>query len=96
MVDASKKAKNVFFTNEKFALGSEAKEGLSLTSKPQYRVEFNLNQAPAGYGGLTEANRAEFTLREGAQPIKAERIVALDDAELLNETSRHTPPKLDK
>ena len=96
VVDASGKAKNVFFTNEKFALGSEAKEGLSLTNKPQYRVEFNLNQAPAGYGGLTEAKRAEFTLREGAQPIKAERIVPLDDAELLNETSRHTPPKLDK
>ena len=96
IVDASGKAKNVFFTNEKFALGSEAKEGLSLTNKPQYRVEFSLNQAPAGYGGLTEAKRAEFTLREAAQPIKVERIVPLDDAELLNETSRHTPLKLDK
>jgi hypothetical protein len=95
-VDACQKAKNVFFTNEKFTLGAEAKRGLSLTVKPEYRVEFKLGQAPAGYGSLTDAGRAEFTLRAGSQPIPMDRMVRLDDAELFDETSRHTPPKLDK
>lgn len=69
-----------------------------MTNKPAYRVEFNLSQAPAGYGGLTEAGRAEFTLREGAGPIQADRIVSLRDASPLelNLGSKEFPPKLDR
>ena len=87
--------KVVFFTNEKFTLGVEAKEGLSMTNKPAYRVEFDLSRAPAGYGGLTEARHAEFTLREGFEPIQANKIVRLTDAPLeLELGSKHFPPKL--
>ena len=97
-VGADKKPKPVFFTHDKFTLGAEAKEGLSMTHKPVYRVEFNLSQAPAGYGGFTEANRVEFTLREGAAPIPVNKMVPLDDASALELDlgSRHIPPKLDR
>jgi hypothetical protein len=96
MVDAERRAKNVFFTNERFTTGVEARDALSLKNMPQFRVEFNLNQARAGYGGLTEGGHAEFTLREGAQPIRSDRMLRLDDAESLDQASRHTPPKLDQ
>jgi hypothetical protein len=96
IVGANKEAKNVFFTNERYATGAEARNALSLKSTPEFRVEFRLNQAPAGYGGLTEGGAAEFTLREGAQAIKVDRMLRLENAELLDEAARHTPPKLDK
>jgi hypothetical protein len=71
--------KNVFFTNERFASGADAQKSLSLPSKPEFRVEFNLQQAPAGYGGLADGGGAEFTLREGAKPIPATEIVPLKE-----------------
>ena len=97
-VDASNKPKVVFFTNEKFNAGEASKKALSLDNKPAFRVEFNLQQAPAGYGGLTKNGHVEFTLREGAQPIQANKIVPLNDASPLelDMGSRHVPPKLDR
>ena len=95
-VGADKQAKNVFFTNERFSTGAEAKTALSLDKTPQFRVEFDLKQAPAGYGGLTEGGHVEFTLREGAQPITANKLTPLDDAFSLDQASRHTPPKYDQ
>jgi hypothetical protein len=59
----------VFFTNAKFTGAVEAQKTLSLPSTPEFRVEFSLNQAPAGYGGLANGGGAEFTLREGAKAI---------------------------
>ena len=99
-VGADKQPKNIFFSNERFSTGAEAKQALSLKSTPEFRVEFNLSQAPAGYGGLTEGGHVEFTLREGAQSIQPNKIVPLDDIsplELdLDAPSRHFPPKLDR
>jgi hypothetical protein len=96
-VDKAGEPKAVFFTNEKFTKGAEAGEALSMMNKPAFRVEFNLSQAPAGYGGLTEAGHAEFTLREGAQQIQANKIVPLTDASPLelDRGSKQFPPKLD-
>jgi RHS repeat-associated protein len=88
--------KPVFFTNERFTTGAEARKALSMPSTPEFRVEFNIKQAPAGYGGLTEGGAAEFTLREGAQPIQANKVVPLSDTSLLDQASRHIPPKLDQ
>ena len=90
--------KPVFFTNERFSTGAEAREALSLKSTPEFRVEFKLNQAPAGYGGLTEGGHVEFTLREGTQPIQANKIAPLSGTSPLElgQTSRHIPPKLDQ
>jgi RHS repeat-associated protein len=97
-VDKAGEPKAVFFTNEKFTLGTEAGEALSMKSTPKFRAEFDLRQAPAGYGGLTNAGRAEFTLKEGAKPIKVNQIVPLRDASPLDlqEASRHVPLKLDQ
>jgi hypothetical protein len=67
----------VYFTNERFGSAQEAFKALNLPSKPEFRVEFNLQQAPAGYGGLTPAGHAEFTLKEGAPAIKAQNIEPL-------------------
>jgi RHS repeat-associated protein len=92
------KPKSVFFTNERFSTGAEAQKALSLQSKPEFRVEFDIRQAPAGYGGLTEGGHAEFTLREGAQSIQANKMTPLSDASPLDldKASRHFPPKLDQ
>jgi RHS repeat-associated protein len=76
--------KPVFFTNEHFTTGAAAGEALSMRSTPKFRVEFDIKQAPAGYGGLTEGGHAEFTLREGAQPITANKIVPLTDTSPLD------------
>ena len=94
MVKANNQPKNVFFTNERFTTGKAAKDALSMDHRPEFRVEFNIKQAPAGYGGLTEGGAVEFTLREGAQPIRPDKMIRLEDA--LDEASRHTPPKYDK
>jgi len=97
-VGADKQPKNVFFTNERFTNGAEAKNALSLEKTPQYRVEFDLKQAPAGYGGLTRDGHVEFTLREGAQPIQANKITPLSNTSPLDvgQTSQHFPPKYDQ
>jgi RHS repeat-associated protein len=90
--------KPVFFTNERFSTRADAQKALSMPSAPEFRVEFNMKQAPAGYGGLTEGGHAEFTLREGAQPITANKIVPLSDTSHLDldQASRHIPPKYDQ
>jgi RHS repeat-associated protein len=91
--------KPVFYTDEKFTTGKAAKTGLDMDSKPTHRAEFSMDQAPAGYGGLTDHSHVEFTLQEGAKPIPVNNLVLLDDAppELkLEMSSRHVPPKLDR
>jgi hypothetical protein len=81
MVDLKGNPKPVFYTDEKFTLGTVAHKELELTgSVPTHRAEFDLAQAPAGYGSLTGNQRVEFTLREGAEPIRVNRLVPLDDA----------------
>jgi RHS repeat-associated protein len=89
--------KPVFFTNEHFTSGAGAGEALSMKNTPKFRVEFDIKQAPAGYGGLTDAGHAEFTLREGAQPITANKIVPLTDTSPfeLELVSPHFPAKHD-
>ena len=99
MVDIKGKPKPVFYTDEKFTLGKVAHKELDLPgSVPTHRAEFNLAQAPAGYGSLTGYQRVEFTLREGAEPIRVNKLVGLDDASQidLDLVSRHFPAKLDK
>jgi RHS repeat-associated protein len=97
MVNSQNKAKTLFYTNEKFTTGKAAHEGLELYERPTHRVQFNLADAPAGSGSLTGKGHVEFTLKEGAEPIRATRIDLLDDAasELeLDLAPRNTPPHL--
>ena len=99
LVDQKNRPKTVFYTDEKFTTGKAAKTGLDLDSKPTHRVEFSMDHTPAGSARLTDHGRVEFTLREGAEPIRANKLTLLNDAapELEQDTtSRHVPPKLDK
>ena len=99
LVDQKNRAKTVFYTDEKFTTGKAAKTGLDLDSKPTHRVEFSMDHAPAGSGHLTDHGRVEFTLREGAEPIRANKLTLLNDAAPeveLDMASRHVPPKLDR
>jgi RHS repeat-associated protein len=99
LVDQRNRPKTVFYTDEKFTTGKAAKTGLDLDSKPTHRVEFSMDHAPAGSGRLTDHERVEFTLREGAEPIRANKLTLLNDAapELEQDmASRHVPPKLDR
>jgi len=83
MVDRFGNAKNVFYTNESFTSATQAQQALSLPSTPAFRVEFNLGNARAGYGGIADplynqpGGGAEFILREGSAPIPVTRIVPL-------------------
>jgi len=77
-VDAAGKPKTVFFTNERYTNAADAQKALSLPSTPEFRVEFGLNQAPAGYGGLANGGGTEFTLRETAKPISVIKLDRLD------------------
>ena len=47
-----------------------------------FALSFNMQQAPAGTGGLTSAGHAEFTLKEGAEPIRASNIERLNIDEI--------------
>ena len=99
LVDQKNRPKTVFYTDERFTTGKAAKTGLDLDSKPTHRVEFSMDHAPAGSGRLTDHGRVEFTLREGAEPIRANKLTLLNDAapELEQDmASRHVPPKLDR
>jgi RHS repeat-associated protein len=78
MINKAGEPKNVFFTNERFSNAADAQRALSLPSTPEFRVEFRLQQAPAGYGGLASGGGAEFTLREGADPIRVELMAPLN------------------
>ena len=70
--------KNLFYTNEKFTSGVEAQRVLSLDSTPAFRAEFDIRNAPAGYGGLTDGFGAELILKQGAGPIPTKAIVPLE------------------
>jgi RHS repeat-associated protein len=98
LVDQKNRPKTVFYTDEKFTTGKAAKTGLDLDSKPTHRVEFSMDHAAAGSGRLTDHGRVEFTLREGAEPIRANKLTLLNDAaaELVDMASRHVPAKLDR
>jgi RHS repeat-associated protein len=99
LVDQKNRPKTVFYTDEKFTTGKAAKTGLDLDSKPTHRVEFSMDHAPAGSGRLTDHGHVEFTLRDGAEPIRANKLTLLNDAtpELeLDIASRHVPAKLDR
>jgi RHS repeat-associated protein len=46
--------KNLFYTNQEFRSSIQAQKNLSLEVKPAFRIEFDLQNAKAGYGGLAE------------------------------------------
>ena len=78
--------------------GKAAKTGLDLDSKPTHRVDFSMDHAPAGSGRLTDHGRVEFTLREGAEPVQANKLTLLNDAapELELDMAVSFPPELDR
>jgi hypothetical protein len=73
-VNQAGKAKNIFYTDEYFDSAATAKNGLSLKTKPTYRVTFDKNNVKPIYGGITEGGSAEYITDQAIDALSVEKL----------------------